>query len=236
MTRPPLVVAIDGPAGAGKSTTAREVARRLGLCWVDTGAMYRAVTLWLLRQGIPPVSGRRLTEALRTIPLELIPSEDGMRVVLDGEDVTDRIRAQDVTDAVSYVASLPEVRQALAGWQRALAERGNVVMEGRDIGTVVCPWAPVKVFLSASLEKRARRRAKEIAQRGGRRDDDAVRRDIQRRDEADSSRALAPLAPAADAVRIDTSDMTIEEQVDAVIRVVEARGYGDATRTGSGDT
>jgi cytidylate kinase len=225
-SRPPLVIAIDGPAGAGKSTTAREVARRLGLYWVDTGAMYRAVTLWFLRHEIEPLAGRPVEDALRRITVDLIPAGEGLRVLLCGDDVTERIRQADVNRLVSRVARLPQVRKALVDWQRHCAARGDVVMEGRDIGTVVCPGAPVKIFLHASLEARANRRTKEFASLGEAVDDSAVRRNLVERDEADSTRDISPLVPAGDAVLLDTSDLSIEEQVDAVIRIVRARGYG----------
>jgi cytidylate kinase len=222
------VIAIDGPAGAGKSTTAREVARRMGLCWVDTGAMYRAVTLWFLRHGIEPVSGEPVREALGGISVDLVPEGEALRVLLCGEDVTERIRQADVNRAVSRVARLPQVRDALVRWQRRLAARGGVVMEGRDIGTVVCPLAPVKVFLYAELTTRASRRALELAARGDVVDGESVRRDLAMRDTADSTRDIAPLVPAEDAVSLDTSNLTIEDQVEAVIRIARAKGYGPA--------
>lgn len=226
MTRlSPLVIAIDGPAGAGKSTTAREVAARLGLLWVDTGAMYRAVTLWFLRHGIEPTPGSQVEESLRAISVDLVPGPSGLRVKLCGEDVSERIRDDDVTRHVSRVAKLTPVRDALARWQRGIAGRGGVVMEGRDIGTVVCPDAPVKVFLHASLAARAKRRAREHVFRGDIRDEGQILRELALRDEADSTREVAPLAVAADAVCLDTTDLTIEDQVDAVIRIVRARGY-----------
>ncbi|MBN1425126.1 (d)CMP kinase [Candidatus Fermentibacteria bacterium] len=222
---PPLVIAIDGPAGAGKSTTAREVASRLGLLWVDTGAMYRAVTLWLLRHGIAPVAGEAIEEALGTLTVDLVPGESTLRVLLCGEDVSQRIRDDDVTGLVSQVSSLRQVRHALVRWQRRIAERGNVVMEGRDIGTVVCPDAPIKIFLEASLATRARRRARERSRHADGLDERQILRELARRDTADSTREVAPMAAATDAVRLDTTNLSITGQVDAVVRLVRERGY-----------
>lgn len=224
-TRAPLVIAIDGPAGAGKSTTAREVARRLGLCWVDTGAMYRAVTLWFLRHGIDPVPGEAVEAALDRIRVDLVPRGAALSVLLNGEDVTELIRSDSVNRTVSFVARLPQVRARLVRWQQEYAARGEVVMEGRDIGTVVCPDAPVKVFLSASLQARTQRRAKEFESHGENVDSSRVRQELVLRDETDSNREVSPLVPAPDAIFLDTSELTIEQQVNEVIRIVRAKGY-----------
>jgi cytidylate kinase len=222
---PPLVVAIDGPAAAGKSTTARAVAARLGLRWIDTGAMYRAVTLWLLRHGIPPAEGADLERALRGIEIDLAMEGRGQRVLLCGEDVTAKIRDQEVTRQVSRVAALPQVRRALVKWQRGMAAKGNVVVEGRDIGTVVLPDAPVKVFLVASLEERAKRRQRDLKQGGEEVESAAVQEEIQRRDDSDSSREHSPLQPARDAFLLDTTHLSFEEQVREIVRLVHEKGY-----------
>ena len=216
----PLIIAIDGPAGSGKSSTARELARRLGFVWIDTGAMYRAATLWLLRNAVPPQEGSDLESALKDITIEL-DSEDGdQRVLLNGEDVTDIIRDPEISRQVSRFASLPAVRKEMARIQKSMAQKGNAVLEGRDIGTVVCPDAPIKVYLSASLEERAKRRAKELRERIRNVDIELLRRDIHRRDTTDSSREHAPLKPADDAVHIDTTDLSFDEQVDSIIALV----------------
>ena len=222
---PPLAVAIDGPAGAGKSTTARAVAARLGLRWIDTGAMYRAVTLWLLRQGIPPIEGSVLERMLSRIQIQLVTVGKQQRVLLCGEDVTTEIRDQEVTRQVSRVAALPQVRQALVRWQRSMAEKGNVVVEGRDIGTVVLPDAPVKIFLVASLEERAKRRLKDLEDCGERVDRATVQAEIRRRDDTDSSRQHSPLQPASDALLLDTTSLSFEEQVDKIVYLIHEKGY-----------
>jgi cytidylate kinase len=228
---PPLAVAIDGPAGAGKSTTARAVAARLGLRWVDTGAMYRAVTLWLLWHGIPPVEGSVLERTLARVQIELVTVGKQQRVLLCGEDVTSKIRDQEITRQVSRVAALPQVREALVRWQRGMAEKGNVVVEGRDIGTVVLPDAPVKVFLVASLEERAKRRSEDLKTSGERVDRATVQAEIRRRDDTDSSRQHSPLQPADDAFLLDTTHLSFEEQVDEIIRLIYERGYCSESRS-----
>lgn len=199
-----MVVAIDGPAGAGKSTVARAAADTLGFTYLDSGAMYRAVALAVLEDGGTPV------ERARTARIEL-----GSRVTLDGRDVTDRIREPDVAEAASRIATDPGVRTALVERQRALLQEGDWVAEGRDIGTVVAPWAEVKVFLTASPEERARRRAKEI---GG--DWQTVLRDQALRDEQDRSRAHSPLRAADGATELDTTGLPIEAVVDRIVRIV----------------
>ncbi len=226
----PLVVAIDGPAGAGKSTTAREVARCLSLRWVDTGAMYRAVTLWLLRNGVPPVEGPQLARALDQIHIDLTAEEGVQKVLLCGEDVTTLIRDPEVSRQVSRVAELPHVRATLVRLQREVAAGGGVVMEGRDIGTVVFPDAAVKVFLSASLEERTSRRAKELAERGDEVDSFVLQEELRCRDAVDSSRSFAPLRAASDAVLVDTTKLTFDEQVSAIVDLVRERGYCQSAR------
>lgn len=220
-----LVVAIDGPAGAGKSSTAREVARRLALRWIDTGAMYRAVTIHLLRNRVPPMEGETLARALDRIRIDLQLVSGQQRVLLGGEDITELIRDPEVSRHVSRVAGLPQVREALVRLQREAAAQGDAVMEGRDIGTVVLPDAPVKIFLSASLEERARRRSRELMERETAVGLDELKEAIRKRDSADSSRECAPLRPAPDAVLIDNTDMSFEEQVSAIIDLVRQRGF-----------
>lgn len=212
-----LTVAIDGPAGAGKSTVARMVAERLGYVYIDTGAMYRAITLKALRLGTDlddPDALGALVAASR-VTLERGPS--GERVLLDGEDVTGLIRTPEVSRHVSAVAAVPAVRDRLVEWQREIARGGGVVMDGRDIGSHVLPWADRKFFLTASLEERARRRQAELAAAGHSVSVAELAADIARRDHLDSTRAVSPLVRVADAILIDTTGLPVEEVVNRVL-------------------
>jgi len=207
---PQRVIAIDGPAGSGKSTVARGVADRLGLGYLDTGAMYRAVACAVLRRGVDPDDAEAVVDVARSIDLDL--TRDAC--VVDGVDATADIRGPEVTGAVSVVAANPGVRTEMVARQRVWAtERGGGVMEGRDIGSVVFPDASLKVYLTASAEVRARRRACEAAGQ----DVAAVGADIERRDAADSGRETSPLVEAPGAVVVDTSDLSIDEVVDLVV-------------------
>ncbi|MDR7523491.1 MAG: (d)CMP kinase [Armatimonadota bacterium] len=226
MDRQGLVVTIDGPTAAGKSTVARGVARRLGLRYVDTGAMYRAVALAAIRRGIDPTDGGALGALAESVTVRFESGPSGDRVCLDGEDVTAAIRAPEVSAAASVVSTVPRVRAAMVAQQRALAASGGVVMEGRDIGTVVLPDAEVKVFLDATLETRAKRRHDELRARGVEIDIEEIKRQEAERDRRDETRALAPLRPAADAVILDTTAMTVDEVIDAVVRLVRQRTGG----------
>jgi cytidylate kinase len=216
-----LVIAIDGPAASGKSTTARLVAERLGYLHVDTGAMYRAITLKVLRSGCSPADRPGIARILRTTRVELRHSGSESTVLLDGVDVSADIRAVEVTRAVSAVSSLPEVREAMVREQRALSRSGGVVLEGRDIGTVVFPHADCKFFLIAGIEARALRRLKELREKGVEADLGAIRNEIAERDRLDSTREQSPLRKADDAIEIDTSEMTVEQQVNTVIKNVK---------------
>jgi CMP/dCMP kinase len=203
-----MVIAIDGPAGAGKSSVARAAAERLGFTFLDSGAMYRAVACRAKADGSDPA------EVARSVRLEV-----GERVRVDGEDVTERIREPWVSEAASAVAADPDVRQALAAQQRRILEHGDWVAEGRDIGTVVAPDAEVKVFLTASPEERARRRAAELGT-----DPEVVLREQAMRDERDRSREHSPLAPAIDAVPVDTTGLSLEQVVEQIVTLaVEAK-------------
>ncbi len=207
------VVAIDGPAGSGKSTVARAVAAALGLEVLDTGAMYRAVTLAVLAAGADPADPEACAAAARSVRIDL-----GARVVLDGRDVTEAIRGPEVTAAVSAVSAHPAVREVLVGHQRAWAEaHGGAVVEGRDIGTVVFPHAALKVFLTASDEERARRRARDEAAADRTADVAAVQADLARRDRLDAGRAASPLVAAPDAVPVDSTDRTIDDVVRSIV-------------------
>jgi cytidylate kinase len=209
------VISIDGPAGAGKSSVARRLAELEGWAYLDSGAMYRAVTLLALRRAIALEDVERLADLARRTTLEL--GADG-RVRADGEDLTSQIRSAEVDRSVSLVARIPEVREVMVRHQRRFAAQHDcVVAEGRDMGTVVFPDAAVKVYLEADAAERARRRAGENAERGGATEDtEAVRRALEDRDRLDSERRVAPLRPAADAWRLDTSRMTLHQVVEAV--------------------
>lgn len=217
-----LIVAVDGPSGTGKSTMCRALAKRLDAKYVDTGAMYRVATLAVLRAGVDPADTAKVIEATADLPLEVSDDPDSTEVLFAGEDVKAEIRGAEVTKHVSAVSAIPEVRVNLVELQRKLArESGRAIVEGRDIGTVVFPDAPAKVFMTASAEVRAKRRYDQDVAAGREADFDAVLADVQRRDEADSSRATSPLKPADDAVLVDTSEMTPDEVLAALTEVVE---------------
>jgi cytidylate kinase len=215
-----LVIAIDGPVGAGKSTVAKLVARKLGYLYVDTGAMYRAVALKALRLGMDindPIVMAMLAEAT-DIQLQQ-QGDGGVRVFLDGEDVTEAIRTPEVSEASSIVSAHEGVRKVLAERQKVMAELGGVVMEGRDIQTVIAPDAEVKIFLTASLEERAKRRWLELQQKGISVSYEEVLQEVKERDERDKTRAIAPLRKAPDAVEIDTTGMTPEEVAEKIVKL-----------------
>jgi cytidylate kinase len=212
--RTTIIIAIDGPAGAGKSTIARSVARRLGFTYIDTGAMYRAVALWALRASIDLSDMHRLEQLAKAADIEF----DGDRVILNGEDVTAAIRQTDVSDAASKVSIVPGVRRAMREQQQRMGMSQSVVMEGRDIGTVVFPDAQVKIFLDADAETRAERRAREIGGEVGR-----VAQEIAERDQRDRSRAEAPLMQAPDAEYIDSSKLPPEQVEEAILKIIRRR-------------
>ncbi|POX86043.1 (d)CMP kinase [Mycobacterium kansasii] len=215
------VIAIDGPAGTGKSSVSRGLARRLGARFLDTGAMYRMVTLAVLRAGIDPADAPAVGDCASTAQLSVGFSPDASSFCLSGEDVSAEIRGDDVTRAVSAVSAVPVVRERLVELQRAMAAGPDrIVVEGRDIGTVVFPDAPVKIFLTASAETRARRRNDQNVAAGLVDDYDAVLADVRRRDHLDSTRAVSPLRAAADAIVVDTSDMTEAQVVDHLLELV----------------
>ena len=226
-----FVITIDGPAAAGKSTTARAVAARLGFLYVDTGALYRALAYKMLEQGIPIDDEAALERCLRETRLELSGSPDEAHVALDGEDVSDRIRTPAVSEMSSRLAALPVVRRHLVQLQRALRERGPLAGEGRDLGTVVFPDAEVKVYLDAELSERAERRRRELQARGIPMALDEVRTELERRDQRDRGRADSPLKSPDQAVVIDTTGMDIERQVEAVLEVVRRHPAFPALRS-----
>lgn len=222
-----MIIAIDGPAGSGKSTVAKEVAKMLGFHYLDTGAMYRSIAWLALERGISLDDDEAVADLARTETV-VFSHEEGnplpSGVAIAGHDITLEIRTPRIDKAVSPVSAIPAVREALTQQQRAIAASENIVMEGRDIGTVVFPRAELKVFLTASAEERARRRALQNAQRGfGETDEAAILADIIRRDEADSTRAVAPLRPADDAVMLDTTGMGIDEVCAAIANLARRR-------------
>ena len=220
----PFSVAIDGPSGAGKSTLARRAAARFGFLYVDTGAIYRCVGLSALRAGIDTRDAASVEAMLPKLEIRMAYNEAGeQRMFLGEEDVSAQIRLPEVSIAASNVSAMPAVRAYLLEMQRSLARTNRVIMDGRDIGTVVLPDAPLKIFLTASAEARAKRRLLELQQKGVETSFDEVLRDIVYRDEQDSSRAAAPLKQAEDAVLLDTSDIGLEESVDALCAIIAAR-------------
>jgi len=214
-----LVVTIDGPAGSGKSTTARAVAERLGLRHLDSGALYRAVTVALLERAIPPGRWKELSlDDLRSLPLDIRAADSGFRVLYDGRPLKEELREGEVTRHVSAVAALPQVRNRLLDLQRSAADRGGLVADGRDMGTVVFPDADVKIFLTADLEERARRRMRERVEGEPSRDQVEAEADrIATRDRTDSEREISPLRRPDGAVVVDTTGATFDEQVQAVV-------------------
>ena len=223
-----IIVAIDGPAGAGKSTVARHLARHFGLLNLETGAMYRAFALKALRAGFPTNESKNLESLAAETIIRLEPTEQDNRVLLDGEDVTGLIRNQLVTDAASRVSVFPAIRAWMVGLQQQMGAAGGVVMEGRDIGTVVFPHADVKIFLDASPEVRGLRRFDQVAQVGTPspqpvQQPEEVIRDLRARDERDRNRADSPLKPAPDAVLLDSTRMTLDETVQAAEAIVAAK-------------
>src|SRR5579875_265270 len=216
-----VIIAIDGPAGAGKSTLAKRVAEKLGYLYINTGAIYRAVALWALRLGVDLSDMHRLEQLAKEARIELTTGEG--RVLLNGEDVTEAIREARIAEAASKVSAVPGVRRALLALQRGMAEKNSVVMEGRDIGTVVFPEAQVKIFLDAEPAERARRRALELQETGRAPDEQTVASDLKSRDQRDRQRSEAPLVQAADAEFVDTTGMSLEEVEEILLRLVRAR-------------
>ena len=214
-------IAIDGPAGAGKSTIAKELAKRLGFIYVDTGAMYRAMALYLLREGVPMDDSGKISAASQRADITIAYKDGLQQVLLDGENVTTFLRTEEVGNMASVSSANPDVRKKLVELQQNLANRENVVMDGRDIGTCVLPNADVKVYLTASAACRAKRRYEELTAKGETCDLVVIEADIEKRDHQDMTREHSPLRQAEDAVFLDSSDMTIREVVERILVLVE---------------
>lgn len=217
-------IAVDGPSGAGKSTMAKKLAQALGYLYVDTGAIYRTLGLFALRRGVDPSSEDGVRELLPQVSIRMDYGQDwSQRMYLNDEDVTAAIRAPEISTAASQISALQLVRDFLMDMQRDMAKTGNVIMDGRDIGTVVLPDADVKIFLTASAEDRATRRLAELLERGERTDYDTVLADIIQRDRRDSSRTAAPLKQAEDALLVDTTGNSLEESFQVLLKTVRER-------------
>jgi cytidylate kinase len=231
----PLVIAIDGPAGAGKSTVAQKVAARLGLSYVDSGATYRAAALKVLQSGVPPDDEQRVAKLIAQTDIRITTDDLQSRVLVDGQDVTEKIRTPEVTLAAAQVSRLPEVRAKLIAVQRGFATGRGVVMEGRDIGTVVFPNASLKIFLKADPEERARRRLKQDRKEGRSATLEQTASEIARRDQLDAERKISPLVPALDAYQIDSTDLVADQVVEQILDLVRKKGLTepDSTRTRS---
>ncbi len=217
-----ISVAIDGPAGAGKSSVAREAAARLGYVYIDTGAMYRTVAVYAIEKGIDiKAEPEKLISQLDNIKIDIEYADGIQRMYLNGADVTSRIRENDASMGASAAAAIPEVRERLVAMQREMAKGGGVLMDGRDISTVVLPGAELKIYLTASIEERASRRYKEYAEKGAECDYETIKADVIKRDYDDMNRSVAPLRKAEDAILLDSSDLSFEETVDKILYMVK---------------
>ena len=217
-----IAIALDGPAGAGKSSIARRAAKALGYIYVDTGALYRTVGLAAMRNNVEPKPSAELEQLLASIRVELTFNETGEQIVLlDGEDVSGEIRTSEASKMASNISAVPAVRAYLLDLQRDMAKTNNVIMDGRDIGTVVLPDAKVKIFLTASPEARAQRRYKEMAEKGMDVQYENVLKDVMERDYNDMHREIAPLKPAEGSITVDTTELDFEQSIDAIINVIK---------------
>jgi len=219
----PLIIAIDGPAGAGKSNVAQKLAERLGLTYVDSGATYRAAALKVLSLGIRPDEVTAVARAVANADIRIATDGPRSRVFLDGADVSEKIRSAEVTVGAAQVSRLPSVREKLIALQRSLASGRGVVMEGRDIGTVVFPEAPLKIFLEANPEERARRRLEQDRKEGRARTLEQTAYEIEQRDQLDAARKISPLVSAPDAVKIDSTRLTADQVVERIMQLAEER-------------
>ncbi len=216
-----ISIAIDGPVGAGKSTIARMVAKKLNIIYVDTGAMYRTVGLYVIRKGLDPTEFDDVRSVIDEIELDVELTDRGQLIFLNGENVTDLIRTPEISMAASNVSAVPEVREKMVNIQRNLADSKSVVMDGRDIGTVVLPNASTKIYLSADLDVRAERRYKELINKGQSVTFDEVKEDIIKRDRNDMFRATSPLKKADDAIELDTTNLNLDQVVERLIGIVQ---------------
>ncbi|MBR5313948.1 MAG: (d)CMP kinase [Clostridia bacterium] len=216
-------IALDGPSGSGKSVMARAVSKQLNILYVDTGALYRAIGLYMFRNGIDVADSERVVENLAKINLELSQSEEGQVVLLNGENVNRDIRLPEISMYASKVSAIPKVREFLLDIQRNTAKKNNVIMDGRDIGTVIFPDAEVKIFLFASDEIRAERRYKELVEKGIETTYEEVLSDMLKRDENDRNRAVAPAVPADDAIMLDSSYLDIDQTIAEIIRIIKEK-------------
>ena len=219
-------IALDGPSGAGKSSLAKAIARELSIVYVDTGALYRSIGLYVRRREAEPTSAEAVSACLPEIHLSLAFNEQGQRVILNGEDVSDQIRTPEMSMYASAVSAIPQVRAFLLETQRSISESTSVIMDGRDIGTVIIPDAEVKIFLIASPEARAKRRYAELTAKGQSCTYEEVLADMIQRDKNDSGRAIAPAIPAEDAVFLDNSDLTFEATVEAALAIIREKTQG----------
>ena len=218
-----LVIAIDGPAGSGKSSTARLVAEALGYRYLDTGAMYRAVALKMLEQGVDLQDPKAIEEALRDIQIDQTEQDGQVRILLNEKDVTEAIRTPEISLWVGPVSENPTVREFLVARQREMGKKGGVIVEGRDIGTVVFPDASIKIYLTADLDERARRRVKDLNGQGVDQPEEDVRQALAQRDERDSTREHSPLSCAVDAIVLDTTELALKEQVEKIVALARER-------------
>ncbi len=216
-----IVIAIDGPSGSGKSTVARAVAARLGYLYVDSGAMYRAVALRAREESTPPDAIEQLTALAERMQIDLKRDSAGVRIFVDARDVTDAIRTPEISKGASLIAVLPAVRERLVAQQQRIGASGGIVMEGRDIGTVVFPRAELKVFLDATPDERARRRHAQHLEQGIESSLEKTKKEVEERDRRDSTRSVSPLVQAPDAVYLDSTALTAEEVVDVIVRLAE---------------
>ncbi len=216
-------IALDGPAGAGKSTIAKIIAKRLGLPYLDTGAMYRAMALCAISEGVSLTDADKVDELLNRTDIRVVYEPDGQHVLVNGTDVTGRLREEEIGKGASLISKLRCVRDKLAGMQRDIAHETHAVLDGREIGTFVIPETPYKFYITATAEERAMRRVRQLEEKGEKPDFEMILKDIEARDYQDSHRDYAPLRQAEDAVFIDTTHMTIEEAVDTVLTSLEAR-------------
>lgn len=219
-------IAIDGPAGAGKSTVAKAVAQKLGMIYIDTGAMYRAVGLGAVRGGIDTSNAKAVEEILDMLDIGICHSDEGQQIYLNGENVSKEIRLPEISVAASNVAVIPAVRLKLVEVQRALAEKTDVIMDGRDIGTYVLPDAQLKIFLTADPMARAKRRFDELCEKGVATTLDEVYRDMVYRDKNDSGREFAPLRPAEDSILVDSTELSIEETIERIEKIAAEKNRG----------